>query len=263
MHRLKPGRLAATAAFSSFCLLAAAQPAMAWGRTGHAIIANIAEAQLTASALKHARALLAMDGASHLADIASWADENKGLPGSPEHGVRLHFDAPVNTNNCHSHFCVTGGITFYEHQLADPSLPATQRETALKYVVHLIGDVHQPLHCVVTGFSRTPVIFEGRQQTLHKVWDDGIIKEHGGDASQIAQSLLREHANVPLGGTPTDWAVESRDTAQQEIFKDVLAGSSTSVVLPPDYAEKHWPTAARRLIQAGDRLALYLNEALH
>jgi hypothetical protein len=243
-------------------LVLAPQPVLAWGRTGHAIIADIAEAQLTPAARAGVRLLLSSEKASHLSDVSSWADQVKGTPGSPEHGVRLHFNEPANPNNCRSHFCVVGGINYYDGVLSNQSLPVAQREVALKYVVHLVGDVHQPLHCVITGYSRTPVVFEGKRQTLHRVWDDGIINEHGGSAAQIANELLNERLNVPLGGTPTDWAVESRDVAQHEIFNDVQAGSPTAVTLPPDYSAKKWPIVARRLTQAGDRLAMLLNKAL-
>jgi nuclease S1 len=245
------------------CLLAVPTQAMAWGRTGHAVIGDIAEVQLTPVALAQARQLLALDGAQHLSDVASWADHVRNTPGSPKHGVRLHFGGPVTPDNCHSHFCVIGGINYYESVLANTSQSAQQREVALKYVVHLVGDVHQPLHCVVEAYSRTPVIFEGKEQTLHQVWDAGIISEHGGDPAQIAHELLNSNLKVYTGGTPTDWAVESRDVAQKEIFADVVGASQTVYTLPPDYSKRHWPLAAQRLLQAGDRLAILLNKALH
>jgi hypothetical protein len=238
------------------------QPVLAWGREGHAIIADIAEAKLTPQARAHAAALLASEGASHLSDVSEWADGVKGTPGSPEHGVRLHFDRPPDPKNCRSHFCVVDGIIHYEAVLSDRSASVAQREIALKYVVHLVGDVHQPLHCVISSYSRTPVVFDGKLQGLHGVWDRGIIKDHGGSADQIARELLNSKLAVSVSGTPLDWAVESRDVAHYEIFKDVSAGSATPVVLPADYSARTWPIVSRRLLQAGDRLAILLNKAL-
>jgi hypothetical protein len=238
--------------------------AHAWGKKGHAVVADIAQAHLTDMAAAEVTRLLGVEGDQRLSDISSWADKAKeeGLPGSPSHTIRLPLDgSPAPPHPCPGHFCADDAITLYGAVLSDPKRSDAEREVALKYIVHLVGDLQQPLHGVdATG--QIPVVFDGKPMSLHAVWDDGIIDEHGGSANQIAKDLIAKEDGVPSGGGPVQWAEEDRSIALASIYNTLPRRSSTTITLPSDYGATHWPIVQQRLIQGGLRLARLLNELL-
>lgn len=244
-------------------------PAFAWGKEGHAIIADIAESQLSPQAWSAAQKLLALDNAQHLADVASWADEHKAVQrANPNelhvsHSIRLPLDhSGYVPDLCPSHFCAVAALLKYDGVLSNHSLPDAQREEALKYVVHLVGDVHQPLHTSANGGGHINVTFDGQPTYLHKVWDTGMIKEHGGGAENIARELMSSEKGLNYGGDPASWALEGRDIARDKIFTQVPQNPTQTVTLPNNYGQMNWPIVAARLTQAGMRLAAMLNKAL-
>ena len=241
------------------------QQAFPWGRTGHAVVADIAQAQLTPVAAAQVQRLLAVEGAKNLSDISSWADAAKrdGLAGSPSHTIRLPLDnTPPGPHPCPGHFCADDALTLYGAILADPKRSDIEREIALKYIVHLVGDLQQPLHDTDATGSGIKVVFDGKQTELHAVWDDEIIAEHGGNASQIANELMKSGKVVVAGGTPMDWAKEGLVIAQNQIYDTVPRHPSAIVILPPDYGRTKWPIVEQRLLQGGLRLAALLNSLL-
>ena len=252
---------------SALILLALTLPqrALAWGHTGHAVVADIAQAHLTPSALAEVKRLLAVEGDKNLSDIASWADlaKREGLPGSPSHTIRLPLDnSPAEPHPCPGHFCADDALTLYGAVLADPKRSDAEREVALKYIVHLVGDLHQPLHDTDATGSGIKVVFDGKQTELHAVWDSGIIDEHGGSAEKIAKDLMQSKLNVTTGGAPVDWAKEGLLIAQTQIYNSVPLHPTSPVILPSDYAKAKWPIVQQRLLQGGLRLAALLNSLL-
>ena len=284
------------------------QSAFAWGPEGHAIVADIAEAQLTPAAHAEVSRLLATEGKRRMSDVSSWADKVKRqhLPGETSHSLRLSLTGGRdNPNACPSKRCAETGIEENLQTLSDKSLPLERREMALKFVIHLVGDIHQPLHTSRNTGGGVHVIFEGHQTGLHRLWDNGLIKAHGGTADEIAAQLLRNPPRVKLGGDPMNWAEEGRDIARDVIFHAIPGGleaakrpkhdaddiddedpgamddqdngkgghgrgasepqatGQAALMLAPDYEAKMWPIVAQRLTQAGDRLAMVLNQALH
>jgi hypothetical protein len=239
--------------------------AFGWGKTGHAVVADIAEAHLTPSALAEVRRLLAVEGNHNLSDISSWADLAKrdGLAGSPSHTIRLPLDnSPAIEHPCPGHFCADDAITLYGAVLADPKRSDADREIALKYIVHLVGDLHQPLHDTDATGSGIKVIFEGKPSELHAVWDDGIIDDHGGSAREIAHELMKSEKGIPDSGGPLQWAEEGRIIAQKQIYNTIPLHPSSVVVLPLTYGRDEWPTVKLRLTEGGLRLAILLNSLL-
>jgi hypothetical protein len=248
----------------SILLLMLPAKAFAWGKTGHAVVADIAQAHLTPAAAEQIKLLLAVEGAHNLSDISSWADKAKseGLEGSPSHTIRLPLDnSPTPEHPCPGHFCADDALERYSAVLADKSQSLSDREVALKYIVHLVGDLQQPLHDV-NNTGQMKVVFNGKIMTLHQVWDDGIIDAHGGSAKQITYELIQSEKGVPSGGTPMDWAIEGRSIAQNQIYNTVPFHSNTPVVLPNDYAQTMWPIVQKRLTEGGLRLARILNKLL-
>jgi hypothetical protein len=252
---------------ASIVLLAFVVPheASAWGKVGHATVADIAEAHLTPTALAEVKKLLAVEGDKHMSDISSWADEAKaeGLEGSPSHTIRLPMDnSPASAHPCPGGFCAGDAIERYGAVLSDPTKSDAEREIALKYIVHLVGDLHQPLHDVNATGSGIKVKFRNEDKVLHQVWDEGIIDEHGGSAVKLAKELDKTEAGVKTGGTPMDWAIEGRIIAQTKIYNTIPLKPTGVIVLPRSYAKDNWPIVAQRLEQGGLRLAEVLNKLL-
>jgi hypothetical protein len=262
MRLSSAARLLTTA---TLCITALPQSAFAWGKTGHAVVADIAQAHLTPKALAEVKRLLAVENDKNLSDISLWADKAKAehLEGSPSHTIRLPLDnSPAPEHPCPGHFCADDALTLYGAVLADPKRSDADREVALKYIVHLVGDLHQPLHDTDATGSGIQVIFDGKPSVLHAVWDSGIINDHGGTDAQIAAALIKSEHGVPNGGGPLQWAQEGLLIAQTQIYNTVPLHPDTPVVLPPDYARTKWPIVQRRLTQGGLRLAILLNSLL-
>lgn len=242
--------------------------ASAWGRDGHQIIAAIAARHLSPAAQAEVTALLATEGLSSLVEVSMWADLIKALrvPDQPSHVVRLPLDSSGYdaARVCKKQRCVTAAIGRYATILADRTLPVEARVTALKYIVHLVGDVHQPLHTSADTGARA-VTLAGRVTTLHAVWDDDITDRQGKDWSKLAEELDSRPPPASIG-TPVDWALEGRDIARDVIFKDrrlAVGGRGDALPgLPASYLDDNWPIVRERLLLAGWRLGALLDGIL-
>ncbi|SGY76043.1 BQ5605_C005g03463 [Microbotryum silenes-dioicae] len=176
---------------------------LAWGAVGHETIATIAQIHLHDGAREAVKALL--PGLGHLGPIASWPDRIRGLPQYRWSG-ELHYTSPLGDyppSTCHfgdegwkTEHDVLHAIANYTQRLADDHLDVE----ALKFLVHFVGDVHQPLHLTDRdrGGNSDNVIFEGRRMNLHSLWDGALItkavrEQHNYTqplpAAQIEQSL--------------------------------------------------------------------------
>jgi hypothetical protein len=211
-----------------------------WGPEGHAIIAAVAEARLTNATRDTALALL---GNQTLASIASWADEVRA---QRDYTYNWHFvDIPkssiafLESRDCflptdkhqgaatdHQN-CVVDRITLFEQALATAG---GNREEALKFLVHFVGDVHQPFHSIgdaaggntirISLFGSTNCPFRGKNApcNLHSAWDDGLIEHTGRSQSQYVtfiQSLIaQQHLDANQPGQPADWANAAHKLAQ-------------------------------------------------
>jgi hypothetical protein len=252
-------------------LLALPQPALAWGKSGHAAIANVAELNLRPAVWSELQTLLATEGVTHLSKVASWADTQRAA-GDPVHTTRIPIDgsaAPAHACTGTA-MCADEAIAVYSAILSDRSRSAADREIALKYIVHLVGDLHQPLHGsdpigynLVTLNGAAPVM-------IHAIWDDTIIDDHGVASALLAQELINNGVPTAGGGVPRDWAVESSQIARDQVYDDLPACWSykapscptAPVPLSTDYTTRKYPIVAQRLKQAGYRLATLLNTLL-
>lgn len=245
--------------FIFMIFLASPMQAFAWGVIGHRAVAEIAETRLTPEAREEVRWLLATEGYKSLADVATWADDVRSLkvPRQPWHMVELPLDdSPYDPKvECKQNMCVVGAIETMEPVLADRTKPTAARMMALKYLVHLIGDVHQPLHTTRAGFET--VTFRGKVQTLHKVWDTSMIHAHKNSSEALAVQIEASFkAKVPYKSPPA-WALESRAIARDIIFPQLPMDR----ILPNDYADQNWHIVEERIHEAGWRLAVTLNKA--
>lgn len=247
-------------------------PLYAWGEAGHRIVAEVAERYLDDRARKEVQALL---GDASLASVSDWADRIRG--DRPEtaswHFVGIPFKASRYDpkRDCGDGECVIGAIERFRRTLSDRSRPAEARAEALKFLVHFIADLHQPLHTTdrrdrggndvrVTFFGEKIHPFAEKPWNLHAVWDGGLIDRTGlseGAYVERLQTWLKKRLIFELQkGTVVDWALEAHRAAV-----DVAYRLPKNRRLSKNYFEKSLPVIDELLAKAGVRLARVLNEA--
>ena len=252
-------------------------PAFAWGKTGHRVVAAIADRQLSGLARAHIKELLG--GAESLDEAANWPDEMRSAP-----------DAFWQKTATPWHYVTLDGIT-YDHAppqgdalealarftktLKDPSASQADKQLALRFIVHLVGDLHQPLHvgkCCDKGGNDVKVTFFGKPTNLHAVWDSALVDDEQLSFTELAAKLerhIRDQDTVAWWDiNPRDWISESaqyRDTLYPTAADKPRAPADKKSKEPavPDlsysYVYKFTPLMEQRLSQAGVRLAAYLN----
>ena len=262
------------------CLGLCPASAFAWGRQGHAAVATLAQKNLSPEALAQVQVLLADDldrneKPSHrktLASVASWADEIRDIA-QPDTYKGWHTRAnPVCSDRlgaCKNGYCVDRLIIKYVAILRDRSQPARARNEALKWVVHLVGDLHQPLHSGV-NIDRGNIsagIIGGEVKpgtTFHSLWDIevAVLALKGGPL----QGRLADAKPLPADA-PTQWMKEARDVARSSAY-DTLPGFScnthlkTPLMVDDAYMQQAAATARKQMENAGLRLAHLLNDSL-
>jgi S1/P1 Nuclease len=271
-----PGALRSAAAVLLMIVISVPQ-ARAWGREGHRLTALIAEQYLTPETRAAVAELLHHET---LADVAPWADSyrEEHPETAPWHFVDIpksaakfdrQRDCPVSSVDPKSPWrdCVTDRILYFEGRLGDTSLSAKERAMALKFIVHLIGDVHQPFHTFADdrGGNGIAVTFLGNRQcgtancSLHIVWDDSIIEEQGLTEKKYTERLLQEIKDNDWrhldGGEPTTWANISHHYAM-----DALAPNGA--LITHEYVAEEAKVVDAELALGGLRLARALNRIL-
>ena len=258
----------------------------AWGAQGHHLVGLIAADRLTPVAKQNVEWLL--DGQT-LADVASWADSLTGdqVQTSYWHYLNIPPDAsgydrdrdcPVQpgvekgSRGDRWRDCVVDRIAYWEERLADPKLDRADRAAALKFVVHFIGDLHQPFHALGVGRGGNDVKVRVFGQAdcgnnpdrpspcnLHSVWDSRLIARRNLDDPTYVAALkkvidAKGFASQPVA-TPVQWAEQSFKLA-----KEGLVADGTNI--DDAYFERHIKVIEDRLALAGVRLAADLNRIL-
>lgn len=259
-------RLTLVAAF----LAAAAipSPAFAWGKTGHRVVAALADAQLSGLARAHVKALL---GVESLDEAATWPDDMRSAPGqfwqktaTPWHYVTLNG---IVYDQAPSEGDALEALNRFRTTLQDANASLADKQLALRFIVHLVGDLHQPLHvgkCCDRGGNEVKVKWFGRDLNLHSVWDSALVDEQQLSFTEMAARLQRHTSNADVIAwwdiNPRDWISESaqlRETVYPEPNdRDPKAPPELSYA----YVYKYTPLMELRLKQAGVRLAAYLND---
>jgi hypothetical protein len=267
MNRLS--LLAPTLLLTLFALHA--PQAQAWGGQGHRLVARVADTELTPQAKQQVATLLAGEPDPTLAGIASWADQLRendpdlGKKSSRWHYVNLGehdcaYDPPAD---CPDGNCVIEALKQQTALLADRSQPLDVRRQALKFVVHFVGDIQQPMHAGYAhdkGGNDFQLQFNGKGTNLHSLWDSGMIYDRHLDDDAYLAELLKlpatPAAKPALPPAAVAWAQAScRVAIAPGVYPD-------KHVLPDGYVAQYRPVAEAALRQAGDRLAAILNAAL-
>jgi hypothetical protein len=155
--------------------------------------------------------------------------------------------------------------------LTDKRVLASGRAEALRFLIHFVGDVHQPLHAADNrdkGGNATRVVLRGQRTNLHAVWDVDVVRALGRSPEEISTQLEREITPADIRmwqmGNGLDWAIESFRIASREIYGGLsgAGGTDAPIILPPDYTASESALVRQQLEKAGVRLAWVLNEAL-
>jgi hypothetical protein len=233
--------------------------AAAWGQRGHQLIASLAEAQLTPRTRDEVQRLLALEPGATLESISTWADEHRNPATAAWHYVNFPrisctYDAG---RDCPGGQCVVGAL---ERQLGLLKSASSDEKKlrALKYVVHLVGDVHQPLHAGFAddrGGNSYQLQAFGKGTNLHALWDSGLLN----NLNESSQTTLRRLERVPV----TDGERSSAMVTAAEESCRIAAGAEfyPGRKLNDEYVAGFTPMMEEQLILAGARLAVLLNDA--
>ncbi len=250
-------------------LVSLAFPARAWAPEGHEIIAQIAADNLTPSAHLRISQLLGGDAPALMVLDADWADE---IRADRPQTVAWHFvNIEIGSKgydprrDCPHDDCVVAQINRDVAVLKQANAPHTARLEALLYLIHFVGDVHQPLHAADRhdkGGNRFVVYLDHRRTNLHSVWDQDVVTALGREPLPVAAAIEAQYSaaqkTAMMRGTPADWANESFEIAAHDIYAHLRFRGP--VRLPPDYPERQSAIVRLQLERAGLRLAMLLNE---
>lgn len=304
--------------FALLCLAAGTlgyqATALAWGDRGHRIIAAIAYNQLVPEARREADALLADDKGDKLTapdfiNRAAWADMlllDRKTPSKTWynatrfwHFAEFDIDGGTVFRACYglrplpsgkpasrgpAKDCVASKVEQFAAELRDPAIDRKEKILALKFLVHLVGDLHQPLHVADnddvfgTAIKVRPAsgLKEKSEVTLHDYWDVALVdrtlagpdKTESAVARRIASELQADQVRSVLVGGPREWMLETVEVARnvvydfsgQRLVRDGFRGSDLYV--DSSYDARALPAVKEQLAKAGFRLAWMLNEAL-
>ena len=233
--------------------LASAPAAHAWGCKGHQTVALIAEKQLTPEAKQMVQALLTgnpIDPAlkrycgdavrDAMGDASTWADD---IRNQAKNGTWHYIDIPRGAKRapfsafCGKDGCVTKAIQDELAILKNKNADAAKRAEALRYIIHFVGDLHQPLHattnddeggnCVPVNYFRRKALQhdQGYSPNLHGLWDTAIPERdmEGADAAEYAETLGEIFASQieewkKAGIHVEDWAWESHEAGERTVY---------------------------------------------
>jgi len=266
-------------------------PPLQWGQVGHALVASVAQALLNTSASSAVMNLLP-DVNGSMAAVASWADEIRNTYrwsaslhyiDTPDWACDYSYDRDCQVGG-EMGVCVDGAVQNYTDRLTDMSLPFDQQNEALKFLIHFVGDIHQPLHVGFTtdrGGNSFEGKFNNKKVNLHEIWDTSIVVERinddfGGNQTEYLTYLITqiqgEWSNQAFGwstcSTPSkysdcsvDWAVESIGAACQYSYveADGKTHIKTGFSLGDPYYDRTMPIVELQIAKAGVRLATVLN----
>lgn len=240
--------------------------AMAWGPNGHRIVGEIAENHLTDAARKGISELV---GRASLAQISTWADEIKSDPtwrhASPWHYVNAPPGQAIEKARKSPQGDVIEAILRFERVLRDREAGRKERIDALRFLVHLVADVHQPLHVGYAsdrGGNDIRVRWFGESTNLHAVWDENLVEHHRLSFTEWVRFFGHAEPgeiNAWRRSTVWDWARESRSMLPA-VYDFGGNRSAATPYLGYAYIFKHDEGVKQRLLQAGIRLSGLLND---
>lgn len=236
--------------------------ATVWSKTGHRVTGEVAQKHLTRKAKKAIAELL--NGQS-LAQVSTFGDEIKADRAfrefSPWHYVNFPLDKAYTDVEPSAEGDLVAGIQKCIAVVKDKNSSLADKQFYLKFLVHLIGDLHQPLHVgrkEDKGGNDIQVQWFGKGSNLHRVWDGDMIDDYGMGYTELASNLpeiTKAQIKTIQEGDVYTWVEES-----QELVKKVYGSAEAGEKIGYRYSYDWWPTVERQLQKGGLRLAAVLND---
>ena len=245
--------------FLGMCSLSA----FGWGQKGHDVTVFIAENNLTPTSLANITELL--DGKS-MVYWANWLDNASHTPEyaytKTWHYKNIDDDVKYEEAPLHPDGDVVRAIYNQVEILQNPESTKPERQLALKILVHLMGDLHQPMHmghATDLGGNKWTVNYFGRDSNLHSVWDSSVPESahkwtYTEWNDQINRANEDQKAEILINGTPEKWGKETF-----EICKDVYKKTPQGTQISYDYVSEWTPVVEDQFLKGGLRLADILN----
>jgi hypothetical protein len=268
---------------AAFASVLATAPVLAWGPEGHSIVAEIAQRRLSPAASAAVAELVGPRVS--LASLASWADDERTRRPQTAH---WHFvDIPLDAReydeardcrpNAEHGDCIVRELERLRTEMRCAPTVAGRRD-ALRFAVHFVGDIHQPMHAVGDRMGGNHLSVHGEihgatcrnhcelgpdSANLHVIWDSTLIRRTvwawGSYVERLEDGVLRSGSlEASAGGTPAEWAQQSHAVAR-EVWR--ARPGEAQADLDDAYYEQVLPVLDRQLALGGLRLAAYLNAA--
>lgn len=255
-----------TALLAASAALCQTSPAFAWGQLGHRVTGELAEERISGKTKAEIELIL---GEEDIAEASTWADEQRSNPAAfwqQEAGPYHYVTVPEGKTYADAGAPAEGdaltALSRFAETVRNPKASREEKALALRFIIHIVGDVHQPLHAgngTDSGGNDVKVRWFGQETNLHSVWDSRMIE--GQDLSYTEYTAWLGRQIEPAEtiawweANPKVWIGEStqiRDT----IYPQAAEGMPT---LGYSYQYQHLVTAELRLQQGGVRLAAYLD----
>jgi len=260
----------------------------AWGNRGHQIIARIAMTRLSSGARETIAQLL--EPGETLESISTWAD---GIKTQRAETRSWHYVAIPLTDNRYSRAkdckreetCIIDAITQQISILKDDTRDAKERAEALKFLVHLVGDLHQPFHVTtntnpqdLAGSWVRVTSLSGGATNLANIWDNDLVdyglKQSARSVTDYTNQLNKKFRSsnnqnspgtyISTQGSITDWALATHNLAWDAYYHSngefMVADRNRSWKLDQAYYDKNVPSVEAQMVRAGVRLAKILND---
>jgi hypothetical protein len=239
---------------------------ISWGVTGHRTIGKIAEKHLSPKA---AAAVADLLGTETMADVSTYADQVRSQEQYKYTAPWHYINMPSGLNESDFNAAVTNqtkdnvysALIKCKSDLTDPTKSREEKIFALKFIVHMVGDLHQPMHVSRSedqGGNKIKITFLGKPGNLHGLWDSGLPEHEGLSYEQLAEKI--DHASPKQirkwqGDNMIKWLYESYQVSEQ-LYADAVKTPNFDEA----YYQTHIPVFEDRMEKAGIRLAGVLNE---
>ncbi len=248
-------------------LILCANQSIAFGSRGHIVVARLALRDLHPVTIQNIEVLLSDNARDGLDAASTWADELRD--GGEKVGANYHYiNMPqgqcryVKSRDCPSGDCVIERINYFVSILQNQTRPKSERADALRWIVHLVGDLHQPLHVGYysdRGGNLYQVTLNNVGTNLHAVWDVDLVKRPGLRAGKLAKWIV-ENEKIPVQKSwspmqTIEWAKQSCQYLSKGVYPKQRR-------LNKEYLDRNQAVVMQQLRLAGARLAIVLNQAL-
>ncbi len=260
--------------------------AVAWGTLGHQTVAWIAQSLISDETALYVQRALDSAASDYMANISTWADTYRysdvGGWSAPLHYIDANDSPPgecdVDFNqDCGESGCVVSAIVNYTKIVMDAGSAETGRRDAMRFLIHFVGDIHQPLHVenLERGGNGINVTFGDKDTNLHHIWDTEIVEKlaAGNGAEEWSRNITAAINSGALGdvsawtkgisltdteGTAMGWANDANDYVCSDVLSDGVDAVEKGD-LSGAYFDAHGEVARLQIAKAGHRLAKYLN----